>query len=77
MVDILWQATLGEEGAAQKAKLQIGSRIEVKSAAGPRLSGRTGQVIGSGYHPRSVRIVLDGSRSPITLHFTYVELAER
>lgn len=55
-----------------KSEFAIGSRIEVKPSVGPRLGGKTGTVIGLGYHPKSLRIVLDGSRSPITLHFTYL-----
>lgn len=55
-----------------KSEFAVGSRIEVKLSAGPRLGGKTGTVIGLGYHPKSLRIVLDGAKSPITLHFTYL-----
>jgi hypothetical protein len=44
--------------------------------AGPRLAGKIGSVIGLGYHPKSRRIVLDGSRSPITLHITYLAIMD-
>jgi hypothetical protein len=49
-----------------------GSRIQVKPAAGARLAGKTGSVIGGGYYPKSLRLVLDGSKVPITLHVDYV-----
>jgi hypothetical protein len=62
-----------EEPIAVKCEFPSGSRIEVKPSAGPRLSGKTGIVIGVGYHPKSLRVVLDGSKFPITLHCTYVE----
>lgn len=55
-----------------KGEFAIGCRIEVKPTAGPRLSGKTGAVIGIGFHPKSLRIVLDRSKSPITLQFTYL-----
>lgn len=60
-----------------KDKFAMGCRIEVKSSAGPRLSGKTGTVVGIGYHPESLRIVLDGSKSPITLHFTYLVVVNK
>ncbi|TFV44257.1 hypothetical protein E4K65_28565 [Bradyrhizobium niftali] len=49
-----------------------GSRIQVKPTAGPRLAGKTGRVVGVGYYPKSLRVVLDGSKAPITLHADYV-----
>ena len=55
-------------------KFPPGCRIQVKPAAGPRLAGRTGTVLGGGYHPKSLRVILDGSKGPITLHMDYVAL---
>jgi len=49
-----------------------GSRIQVKLAAGLRLAGKTGTVTGVGYYPQSLRVILDGSKAPITLHVDYV-----
>ena len=69
--------TVMSSSSSIKDEFAIGSRIEVKSSAGPRLSGKTGTVIGIGYHPESLRIVLDGSKSPITLHFTYLVLVNK
>ncbi|QHP68711.1 hypothetical protein EI171_16400 [Bradyrhizobium sp. LCT2] len=53
-------------------KFPSGSRIQVKPTAGPRLAGKTGRVIGVGYYPKSLRVVLDGSKAPLTLHADYV-----
>ncbi|MGJ4949701.1 hypothetical protein [Bradyrhizobium sp. HKCCYLS20291] len=74
MVKMLWQATSSEESVIEKRDVSVGSRVGITSLAGPKLSGRIGHVVGHGYYPKSLRIVLDGSKSPITLHFTYVEL---
>lgn len=53
-----------------------GSRIQVKPTAGPRLSGRTGTVIGAGQYSKSLRVILDGSKGPITLHMEYVAMID-
>ena len=57
-------------------KFPAGSRIRVDRTAGPRLAGKIGSVIGLGYHPKSRRIVLDGSRFRITLHITYLAIVD-
>ncbi|MGY4625617.1 hypothetical protein ACVWY3_003373 [Bradyrhizobium sp. USDA 4486] len=57
-------------------KFPAGSRIQVKQAAGPRLAGRIGTVIGAGYYPKSLRVILDGSKGPITLHVNYVTMID-
>ncbi|MGY8635114.1 hypothetical protein RAD15_21800 [Bradyrhizobium sp. 14AA] len=54
-----------------------GSRIRVTPAGGSRLAGKTGTVIGGGYYPKSVRVVLDGSKVPITLHADYLAPIDR
>ncbi|MEY9415418.1 hypothetical protein ABIF69_001860 [Bradyrhizobium japonicum] len=64
-------------GSAQtNLKFPPGSRIQVKPAAGPRLAGKTGTVVGAGYYPKSLRVILDGSKGPITLHVDYVVMTE-
>lgn len=64
-------------GSAQtELKVPPGSRIQVKPAAGPRLAGRMGTVIGAGYYPKSLRVILDGSKGPITLHMNYVAVID-
>ncbi len=57
-------------------KFPIGSRIKVGPTAGPRLAGKIGSVVGLAHHPTSRRIVLDGSRCPITLHITYLAILD-
>lgn len=60
-------------GSAQhELKFPSGSRVQIKPTAGPRLAGRTGTVIGAGYYPKSLRVILDGSKGPITLHMDYL-----
>ncbi|PSO25996.1 hypothetical protein C7G41_28900 [Bradyrhizobium sp. MOS002] len=53
-----------------------GSRVQVKPTAGPRLAGRTGTVIGAGSYSKSLRVILDGSKGPITLHIDYVAMID-
>ncbi|MBR0784929.1 hypothetical protein JQ635_26230 [Bradyrhizobium iriomotense] len=60
------------ESACTNLGFPPGSRVQVKPEAGTRLSGKTGRVIGGGFYPRSLRVVLDGSKVPITLHVNYV-----
>jgi len=62
--------------AQTNVKFPPGSRIQVKPAAGPRLSGKTGTVVGAGYYPKSLRVILDGSKGPITLHVDYVAMID-
>ena len=69
--------TVMNRSSSIKDEFAIGCRVEIKSSAGPRLSGKTGTVIGIGYHPESLRILLDGSKSPITLHFTYLVVVNK
>lgn len=64
-------------GSAQtNLKFPPGSRIQVKPAAGPRLAGKIGTVVGAGYYPKSLRVILDGSKGPITLHVDYVVMTD-
>ncbi|WP_439374639.1 hypothetical protein ACRQ5Q_27110 [Bradyrhizobium sp. PMVTL-01] len=60
------------ESACTSLGFPPGSRVRVKAEAGARLAGKTGRVIGSGFYPKSLRVVLDGSKVPITLHVNYV-----
>lgn len=53
-----------------------GSRIQVNQTAGPRLAGRTGTVISVGYYSKSLRVILDGSKGPITLHMIYLTMID-
>lgn len=64
-------------GSSQhELKFPSGSRVQIKPTAGPRLAGRTGTVIGAGYYPKSLRVILDGSKGPITLHMDYLAMID-
>lgn len=51
----------------------VGERVVICEAAGPRLSGKQGVVLGFGATRTRLRVLLDGSRGPITLHITFVD----
>jgi hypothetical protein len=57
-------------------KIIKGQRIVVASSAGPRLAGRSGIVTGKGTTKSQVRVLLDGSKSCITLHARFVDLLQ-
>ena len=59
-------------GASSTGELKIGSRVRVTDAAGPRLASRHGSVVGPGKYIDAVRVKLDGSKFPITLHKKYL-----
>jgi hypothetical protein len=56
----------------------IGSRCRVKPGAKrvPRLQGRTGTVVGLTQTKNGIRVVLDGFKSPQTLHRSYLVLMD-
>lgn len=70
------QTSAMQEPLTIRYRFAIGSRIEVKPSAGPRLCGKTGTLIGAGYYPKSLRVILDGSKSAITLHVGYVAILD-
>lgn len=51
-----------------------GCRIAVATSAGPRLAGKQGIAIGIGTTKNQIRVLLDGSKSPLTLHARFVRL---
>jgi hypothetical protein len=53
-------------------EFKVGARVKVSHAAGPRLASKHGTVIGSGKYPDAVRVILDGAKTPITLHKKYL-----
>lgn len=55
-------------------EFKVGARVEVRHAAGPRLANKHGTVIGCGKYPDAVRVILDGAKSPVTLHKKYLSL---
>jgi hypothetical protein len=54
----------------------VGQSVVVKGVAGPRLSGKRGTVLGLGATRTRVRVLLDGSKGPITMHASFLEGAE-
>lgn len=59
-------------GEGTRHKWTAGERVVISDAAGPRLSGKQGVVLGFGATRSRLRVLLDGSRGPITLHLTFV-----
>ena len=59
-------------GEGTRHEWTAGERVVVCDAAGPRLSGKQGVVVGFGATRSRLRVLLDGSRGPITLHQTFV-----
>ena len=57
-----------------KNELVKGQRIIVNAAAGPRMVGRHGVVLGSGGTRHRLRVLLDGSKHEITLHARFVDV---
>jgi hypothetical protein len=56
--------------------IAIGSRFRMSTrgaARSPRTAEREGVVVGGGRDSNSVRVLFDGSKSPITLHRDYIE----
>jgi hypothetical protein len=54
----------------------IGSRCrlnELGMARSPRTTRRTGTIVGRGHLPSSVRVLFDGSATPVPLHKKYIE----
>lgn len=59
-------------GEATRRESTAGEQVVVCDAAGPRLSGKQGVVLGFGAARSRLRVLLDGSKGPITLHVTFV-----
>lgn len=53
--------------------LSVGELVVVQTAAGPRLAGKQGVVLGIGATRTRIRIRLDGSKGPITLHARFLQ----
>jgi hypothetical protein len=52
-----------------------GQQIIVQKTAGPRLGGKRGKVLGIGATRTRIRIQLDSSKGPITLHARFLAQA--
>ena len=61
---------------AQSTSLVTGTRIrmsELGAARCPRIAERTGVIVGRSHQNSSIRVLFDGSKSPVSLHRDYVE----
>lgn len=64
-----------EHRAWQSDSFAVGQLVIVQETAGPRLSGKRGRVLGKGATRTRIRIQLDSSKGPITLHARFLEQA--
>jgi hypothetical protein len=56
--------------------LKLGSRFRLTQLGAercPKLLGRTGAVVGFSHTNLSIRVLFDGTRTPRSLHRTYIE----
>jgi len=61
---------------AQSTSLVTGMRIrmsELGAVRCPRIAAKTGVIVGRSQQNSSVRVLFDGSRSPVSLHRDYLE----
>lgn len=60
-----------------KLETAIGARFKMSSlgaARCPRLARKEGVIVGRGSYASTARVLLDGSKTPISLHWNYVIL---
>ena len=65
---------MADAGTSSSSEFRVGARIRVGDAAGPRLASKHGTVLGHGKYRDAVRVKLDSSKFPITLHKKYLSL---
>ena len=56
---------------------EVGARLKMSAlgaARCPRLADRQGIIVGGGRYHCTVRVIFDGSKSPMSLHQDYLEL---
>jgi hypothetical protein len=59
-----------------RARIAIGARFRMSAlgaARSPRLAKKEGTIVGCSRLNSSIRVLFDGSKSPISLHRNYVE----
>jgi hypothetical protein len=60
------------------AGISVGSRVKLSvlgAARCPRIAEKQGVVVGVGRYSKSLRVLLDGSKLPVSLHRDYLEQA--
>jgi hypothetical protein len=74
---LFWISSMTEPGkSSNSSEVNVGARIKITDAAGPRLASKRGTVLGYGRYSDAKRVKLDDSKSPITLHKKYLSLEE-
>jgi hypothetical protein len=64
------------DGHSPGAAMAIGERFKMSSlgtARNRRLAGRQGTIVGNSRLNRSIRVLFDGRRTPMSLHPDYIE----
>ena len=59
-----------------KSDFSLGDRVRLSALGAtrcPRLAGKTGIVVGRSIYVSSVSVLLDGNKSPVTIHGAYLE----
>ena len=59
-----------------KSDFSLGDRVRLSALGAtrcPRLAGKTGTVVGRSIYVSSVAVLLDGNKSPRTIHGAYLE----
>lgn len=64
-----------EHRSWQPGSFAAGQLVIVQETAGPRLGGKRGKVLGIGATRSRIRVQLDCSKGPITLHARFLERA--
>jgi hypothetical protein len=59
----------------QPDSFATGQLVVVQQTAGPRLGGKQGRVLGIGATRTRIRVQLDSSKGPITLHARFLDRA--
>ena len=60
-----------------KSEFSLGDRVRISALGAircPRLAGKTGTVVGRSIYVNSVAVLLDGNKSPRTIHGAYLEM---
>jgi hypothetical protein len=61
----------------QKPEIPVGTRFKLSKlgeARNPRLKSMEGTIVGGSQYKSSLRVVLDGRSTPLSLHRDYIEL---
>ncbi len=65
---------MADAGGSPTDEFKVGARVKVSEAAGPRLAGKHGIILARARYYNAVRVKLDDSKFPVTLHRTLLSL---